>query len=174
MTDSSGKSALPTVGFSGSEVGSTFYREPNGAVRGREPNSVQHFADALGRSLRGRPEAQVVIEDDSVTVLRLTPDGPDVTAIISEGRCTLAIGAWHDDLYSLDVTLNYMKMAVEGSLRVRVDRMNGKPWKYALERRYDDGSWKEESVLELPRFSLWGRRRISTTYLHNRPSPITC
>lgn len=161
----------PAVGFSDTDVAPSVRPQDARALEGAP---VQKFADALGRSLRARPEAQVIIENDSVTVLRLTPDGPDVTAIIADGRCTLAIGAWHDDLYSLDVTLDYMRMAVEGSLRVRVDRMNGKPWKYALERRLDNGSWQEESVLELPRFNLWGRRRISTTYLHNRPGPVPC
>jgi hypothetical protein len=131
-----------------------------------DAGSLANFTHQLKRELRSRPEAQVIIENESVTVLRLTPQGPDVTAIISEGRCTLAIGAWHDDMDSIDVTLAYVRMAVEGDLRVRVDKLGGKPWKYALERRLEDGSWQEESVLELPRFPFLARQK-TTHYLQN-------
>lgn len=136
----------------------------------RDRVSFDVFTQQLRRQLIGRPEAQVVIENDAVTVLRLTPQGPDVTAIISEGRCTLAIGAWHDDMDSIDVTLAYVRMAVEGDLRVRVDKLGGKPWQYALERRLDNGTWQEESVVVLPRLALW-RREKTTHYLQNAAPP---
>lgn len=132
-----------------------------------------HDADALGtfvkhlrRELKGRPDVQLVSQDDAVTVLRVSPNGPDVTVILSDGRCTLAVGTWHDDLVSMDVALEYVKLAVEGHLRVRIDQLGGKPWQYALERRIDDGSWREESVMLVPRFTLWARKK-TTHYLQN-------
>lgn len=150
-----------------------FTGQTNGTVRsGTRPDtaaahgSVDELATHVRRAVAGRPDAQVLVDTDSVTVLRLTPEGPDVTAILADGRCTLAIGSWYDDMYSLDLTLAYVQMAVEGNLRVRVDRLGNKPWQYALERRAADGTWHEESVVTLPRFRLWAGEK-TTTYLHN-------
>lgn len=131
-----------------------------------EGNPVELFAHRLQTALRDHPGTQMEVHSDSVTVLRVTPTGPDVTAILSDGRCTLAIGPWHEDMESLDATVTYVKMAVCGDLRVRIDNLGGKPWQYALERHLEDGSWQEESVLILPRFSLWAKQK-TTHYLHN-------
>jgi hypothetical protein len=131
-----------------------------------DAGAMLRFARQLRRELRDERNARVVIEDNAVTVLRVTPHGPDVTVIFSNGRCTLAIGSWHDDLVSLDTVMEYVKLAVTGGLRVRIDQLSGKPWKYALERRLDDGAWQEESVLMIPRLAFWNRRQ-TTTYLQN-------
>lgn len=89
-----------------------------------------------------------------------------MTAILSGGHCTLAIGAWHEDMESLETTLAYAKLAVDGDLRVRVDKIGGKPWQCALERRLDDDSWREESVVVFPRLNLL-RRQKTTQYMRN-------
>lgn len=65
------------------------------------------FIDRLREGMRSRPEAQVVVKEDTVTVLRLLPHGPDVTAIIQNERYTLVIGGWHNDLPSLTAMLAY-------------------------------------------------------------------
>jgi hypothetical protein len=96
----------------------------------------------------------------------LSPEGPDVTAFVTPGRCALSIGAWHDDMQSLDMTIDYVKLTLDGKLRVRVDKIGGKTWQNALERQQEDGTWREESVLTYPRFNLFGRRK-TTQYLQN-------
>ncbi len=124
------------------------------------------LAHQLRKALQDRPDARIVVAGNSVTVMRRSPEGPDVTAILADGRCTLAIAAWHEDMPSLDATLSYAKLAVDGDLRVRVDRIGGKPWQYALERRLGDDSWIEESVVVFPRLNLL-RRQKTTHYLRN-------
>ena len=120
----------------------------------------------LRRALRDRPDATMIIETGSVTILRLSPEGPDVTAFVTPGRCALSIGAWHDDMQSLDMTIDYVKLTLDGKMRVRVDKISGKTWQNALERQQEDGTWREESVLTYPRFNLFGRRK-TTQYLQN-------
>lgn len=127
---------------------------------------IKALIQELRRALRDRPDATMIIETGSVTILRLSPEGPDVTAFVTPGRCALSIGAWHDDMQSLDMTIDYVKLTLDGKLRVRVDKINGKTWQNALERRLEDGTWREESVLTYPRFSVFGRRK-TTQYLQN-------
>lgn len=128
------------------------------------------FARQLRNELAAHPTAQVTTGVTTVTVLRVSPAGPDVTVFFSEGRCTLAIGGWHDDLVSMDVVLDYVKMAVAGTLRVRIDQIRGKPWKYVLERQREDGNWSEESVMVVPRLSALWARQPTTHYLQNAPA----
>lgn len=136
------------------------------ALERSDTDPLASFIHHLRAELRVRPEAQVIVNDDTVRIPRLSADGPDVKVFFSDSRCTLAIASWHDDLVSMDVVVEYVKLVVEGKLRVRIDRIGGKSWKHALERLLDDGTWHEESVMVIPRFSLWSRP-TTTTYLRN-------
>lgn len=120
----------------------------------------------LAHALRHRDSAKIMLDGDCVSIPRLSPDGPDVSAVFRDGRCTVSIGCWHDDMPAREQALDYILKAVDGSLRVRIDRIGGKIWQCALEQRDADGQWTEESVLVFPRFTLWPRQK-TTTYLVN-------
>lgn len=128
--------------------------------------TIDALAANLARTFRDRADVKIETGDGFVRVGRLSARGPDVAANLVDGRCTLSIGGWHDEMQSLDVAADYIKMAVAGQLRVRVDRLGGKPWQIALERRLDDGSWQEESGIRFPRFNPF-RRGKTTEYLQN-------
>lgn len=127
--------------------------------------AAQLFSD-LRERLRSYPDAQFLIDGDTVTVLRLAPDGPDVTAWISETGYVLSIGGWHDEMPSSDATLTLMVMVVEGRARVKVDLVRKRPWRYTLQLRIAERAWIDESVLQVP-WLLMGRRSMSTYYQQN-------
>jgi hypothetical protein len=164
MSDSSERTIPPGIGYV-SDPRKHRHSAP-GLAGTSETVTVEMFVHQLRKALKDQPDAKIVVDGESVTVLRRSPDGPDVTAILSEGRCTLSIGAWHEDMESFDATLAYAKLAVEGDLRVRIDKIGRKPWQYALERRLEDNSWREESVVVFPRLNLL-RRQKTTHYLRN-------
>jgi hypothetical protein len=129
-------------------------------------DEVAFIARELRRALAHRSTVKVIVDGDTVFVPRLLPAGADISAHVADGRCSLAIGSWHDDMLSSEMALKYAIWAVEGNIRVRIDRLGGKLWQCALERRVGDGEWLEESVLAYPRFRLWPRQK-TTEYLQN-------
>lgn len=164
MGDSTEHTMPPTVGYASHPA------EQKSSARNGGAYEIQALISELRRAIRDRPDATMIIDDGSVTVLRLSPEGPDVTAFVTPGRCALSIGSWHDDMQSLDMTVDYVKLALAGALRVRIDKIGGKTWQNALERRQDDGTWREESVLTYPRLNLFNRRK-TTQYLQNASAP---
>lgn len=131
------------------------------ALRERDPLGY------LQAQLRRRLQANVpvTVDGDLVLIPRQSNDGPDVSVLVSGHRCTVAIGPWYEDMPSLDMALEYVTRAVDGAMRVRIDTLGGKPWKYTLER-LESGSWVEESAVVLPRVTFW-KRDVTTRYLQN-------
>lgn len=134
--------------------------------------SLQHgLAANLGRqivlALRHRQDATILVEDLGVTVLRVSPEGPDLTASVLDERFVLSIGGWHDEFPSLQRMLAYIEEALDGALRIRRDYLNGKVWRITLERRETDGSWSSDNAIEYPRLGF--QRKVVTTYLQNPP-----
>lgn len=141
------------------------------ATPGSDASLQQGIAANLGRqivlALRHRPDATILVEDLGVTVLRVCPEGPDLTASLLDERYVLSIGGWHDEFPSLQRMLAYMEEALDGALRIRRDYLNGKVWRITLERREADGTWSSDNAIEYPRLSF--QRKIVTTYLQNPP-----
>lgn len=127
--------------------------------------AAQFFSD-LRERLRSHPDVQFIIDGDTVTVLRLAPNGPDVTAWISEAGYVLSIGGWQDEMPSSDATVTLMAMVVEGRARVKVDLVRKRPWRYTLQLRSADSVWFDKNVLRVPWLFL-GRRSMSTYYQQN-------
>ncbi len=117
------------------------------------------------RALKHRKDATILVEARGVTILRLAPDGPDLTACMLDDRYVLSIGGWNDEFPSLQHMLEYIEDALDGALRIRRDYLNGKVWRISLERRETDGSWSVDNSIEFPRLGF--RRKVETTYLQN-------
>lgn len=129
----------------------------------REHDPLGYLQAQLRRRLRAN--IPVSVEGDLVLIPRQSSEGPDVSVLVSGHRCTVAIGPWYEDMPSLDMALEYVTRAVDGAMRVRIDTLGGKPWKYTLER-LESGSWVEESAVVLPRLTLW-KRDVTTRYMQN-------
>jgi hypothetical protein len=132
----------------------------------RRSDPIGYVSMRLRSTLRSYPNVHIQIEDDLVSIPRMTSDGPDVSVFVSASRCSVAIASWYEDMPSLDMAIEYATQAVKGTLRVRIDTLGGKPWKYVLERLVSDGDWQEESAVVFPRVTLW-KREVTSRYLQN-------
>lgn len=131
------------------------------ALRKRDP--LGYVTAQLHRRLAAG--VRVSVEGDTVVIPRLYANGPDISVLVADQRCTVSIGPWFEDMPSLDMALEYVTRAVDGSLRVRIDSLGGKPWKFILEREVA-GEWVEDSAVVLSRITLW-KRDVATRYLRN-------
>lgn len=125
------------------------------------------FSSQIVAGLKRRDDITILVENLSVTVLRLSESGPDITASFLDDRYVLAIGNWHDDFPSISLMLDFIERALDGALRVRRDYANDKLWRVTLEERSEDQTWGALNQISYPRFALRGA--ITTSYLQNVP-----
>lgn len=132
--------------------------------------ALRKVSTAIRAALGNATKSTVIEEGNSITILRLSPCGPDLTVLWTECGIVLSIGPWHGDVGSPEVANSYIARALTGSLRVRIDKLNGKPWKFAIELQDDRGNWQPEDEIVFFRFRFPGRNTLSTTYMQNVPA----
>jgi hypothetical protein len=102
--------------------------------------------------------------------LMVEPTGSDGLAIYvfpERNRTTVAFGGWYDDFTSLDALLHFVHRAATGQIRLRIDLINGRAFRWTVEAR-DVENWSEVNVMETAFGPQVGRCMISH-YLQNTP-----
>lgn len=135
-------------------------------VQNPSPTRVEQLFEEVTRVVAFDFNVMMVVEDNRIRIPARDSRGPDI-AIVAEGqRITLTIGPWYDDFQSTDLIVEYVRWALNGTLRVRVDRMRDRPVCVALELRFPDGSWQEDCAMKFG-IPLFRRQAIETFYLQN-------
>lgn len=111
------------------------------------------------------PAAQVDRTLARTTVKSASPSGFDVSLLTDSGRCTLALGSWYDDFDCIGTAMSYFDLALNGGVRVRIDKVGMEPVQWAIERHLGDEVWVEEGLMGV----LWHRcdRPRQSVYLRN-------
>lgn len=102
--------------------------------------------------------------------LMLEPTGTDGLAIYvfpGRHRTTVTFGGWYDDFTSLDAVLHFVHRAATGQIRLRIDLMNGRAFRWTVEAK-DGENWSEANVMETA-FGPQVCRSMISHYLQNTP-----
>lgn len=104
-------------------------------------------------------------EAGAITIPASVAQGFAVRVIVADGGYIVCFGNWHTTLASRHQVLRYVEDALAGDVRLKCERIGGKPWRYTVERHDRNGGWTEEDVLEFARFRFG--RALSTEYRRN-------
>jgi hypothetical protein len=113
-----------------------------------------------------QPVARLEIASDGF-LLHPQESGFTIKVIPTSDQPILAFAGWHDEL-DWDVCQGYIEAALAGHLRVRIETLNCKPWKWALETVQPDGEWAELAAMSCLRLHLW-KRDLRTHYFQYVP-----
>lgn len=109
---------------------------------------------------------QLTVTDGLVRIAASHTDGFDIVLSSLGDAWLLALGAWHDELVSIDAALEYVALAVSGAIRLKIETCRGKPRRWVVQRRQADGSWLDETDMAVPSLWPWGQK--ATIYRQNR------
>ena len=126
--------------------------------------SRQIFAQ-IERMLSSCPAARHVRGVRSLSVPASGPDGFDIVLALDQSECILCLDGWSLEFNRPEQALEYVELALCGDLRLRINSLAGRPWRWTLERLALDRSWKVENVMGYLRLRFWGEKRV--IYLRN-------
>ncbi len=110
----------------------------------------------------GRRRGQSANADESAAEVPLSipAAGDDEFSIRlsrSGGVWILCFDSWHEDFHDRASAIQLIQDALSGRVRLRIDRIGGRPFKWTVERLEGDGRWIELYVSGVWRFG-WSRK----------------
>lgn len=118
-----------------------------------------------------RPVARLDRTGETLS-LRPLGEGFPITILKAErGRLILCFGAWFEDELSADGIVKLVQHALSGSVRLREEYLNGKPWRLSVDLNDNSGSWREIGAISYFRFFLF-KRTITARIRRYAPSSI--
>jgi hypothetical protein len=108
----------------------------------------------LDNLLAEHAELKATCRKNRITVSPLSMHGFAVTLSTEGGRCQVLLGPCSEEFGSVAEATDYMMAAVRGDLRLRVD-LNWRPHRWAVERQLSDGTWIDDTAVEVPQGSHW-------------------
>lgn len=88
------------------------------------PNLIRNRVSALCAPYAG---ANIQMRDQVISVHGSGPFGIDIGLCLHEGRCTLWLGGWHDEMPDVDMALGFVARAIDGRLRLKVLCVHHRP-----------------------------------------------
>ena len=85
--------------------------------------------------------------------------------IVEEERVSLAFDEWVEEFDDADVARRIFAAALDGTARLKVDLLAGRPWRWTLERLDQSGDWVPESTIGRVTWRIWGLPSVA--YLRN-------
>lgn len=67
----------------------------------------------------------------------------------------LSLGPWYDELVSASVALALIEQSLSGAVRIRLEKLNGKPLAYTVELKHAGRGWIEIAQNRYFRFALF-------------------
>lgn len=120
----------------------------------------------LRKIVSAHPVARLEIAADGFVLHPRTDDGFTIKVIPTSDRPIIAFAGWHDEL-DWDVCQDYIKGALAGNLRVRVEALKEKPCKWTLEVIQPGSEWAELASMGYIRLNFW--KRDTKTYYFQYP-----
>jgi len=127
------------------------------------------FIDDLDSAIRlqcGREPCRLA---NGLVVQPSGPEGFGLTVIADAGRYALYFDGWAEEFGSDEIVRRLVLAALSGDVRLRVDLLGGRRWRWTLESLDANGAWQPESTLSHVTWRFWGARE--TQYLRNAPGP---
>ena len=108
------------------------------------------------------PGAQLVRGVHTMRVLAGKPSGFQLSLALDDRHCTLTFDQWSMPFPRNDQTaLELFELALHGDVRIRVDAIGARPWRWTLERRTPDGVWQTEQSMGGLKLRFWGRKSVA-------------
>ena len=87
------------------------------------------------------PHDCISLTQDCLTIRPATGTGFTISLLRGPGSWIVFFDGWHDEFPDLEMVLALIRQALSGEVRLRVDRMGQKPWRWTVERRLGDATW---------------------------------
>ena len=127
--------------------------------------SRQIFAQ-IEQMVTACPRAELTRGVASMRVPAVAPDGFDMRFAVEDRHCHLTFDRWSLDFASNDQrALDLFELALHGGVRLRIDTVDGGPWRWTLERQAENRTWVAEQSMGFFNFRFWGTKGV--TYLQN-------
>ncbi len=121
--------------------------------------------DDISRTLLPWCGARIERSASGISVDVSDPRGFDMAIVVEGDRITLAFDEWVEEFFDVDYARHIFGAALDGTARLKVDLLSGKPWRWTLERLDQFGEWVPESTIGHVTWRIWGRS--SVVYLRN-------
>jgi hypothetical protein len=89
------------------------------------------------------PSNRFVVTADRIVIPARSSGEFQIAATFYANKWILSFDNWHDDFDDIESVLRLISQALSGSLRLRIDRIGGRPVRWTLERNTKDDSWIE-------------------------------
>jgi hypothetical protein len=104
------------------------------------------------------PVGRLSIGDELLAIRARNNDEFNIAILACNGNLIVALDDWHDEFYDIEAAVAFVSQAILGNIRLRVDRIGGRPWRWTVERRSFNGLWIELYVNSIFIFD-WGRSK---------------
>ena len=94
-----------------------------------------------------------------------SPEGFRTSFAIDDQQCTLYFDECAVDVASVAQALDLLRAALSGEIRLRIDTVSGRAYRWSVERQNVDGNWRAEHVIAVFNFKFWGR--VASVYRQN-------
>ena len=119
----------------------------------------------IEQMLAACPRARHVRGLRSLSIPASGPEGFDVMLALDQSECILCFDGWSLEFNRPEQALHYVELALHGEMRLKIDSIGGRPWRWTVERLGPDRAWLVENVMGFLRLRFWGEKRV--TYLCN-------
>lgn len=84
---------------------------------------------------------RMALTGDCLTIDQVNETGFTISLLRSSDCWIVFFDDWHDEFPDLEMVLVLIGQALSGNVRLRVDRMGQKPWRWTVERKLADRTW---------------------------------
>lgn len=89
------------------------------------------------------PLSRFEVTADRIVIPARSSSEFQIAATYYANKWILSFDDWHDDFEDIESVLQLVSQALSGSLRLRIDRIGGRPVRWTLERNTKDDCWIE-------------------------------
>jgi hypothetical protein len=114
--------------------------------------------------LREYPKVKYETTASSITVLRASDDGFNVTLDMAPGGYTVSFNGWHEDFEDASEALDCFAFGLSDECRLKEYRRGNSAYRWAVESK-QNGQWVTDSETGLFIFPFW--KRGGVVYLQN-------
>lgn len=133
----------------------------------KQERSFLEDLEAMARTCTG---AMVERGPSGMTVSASGLNGFNMSVMVEEGRYALYFDNWVEEFELEEIARELFEAALKGEVRIKVDILSGRRWRWTLERVDSAGNWHAESSTDHVIWRFWGRQ--STIYLRNTFPPL--
>ena len=128
------------------------------------------FLKDIESSVRCRTGTLLVRHPTGLTVNASGPLGFRMSATVEDGRYALYFDEWFEEFECEEIAREIFEAALRGEVRLKVDILSGRRWRWTLERLDANGNWRSEGSVGHVLWRFWGRQ--TSIHLRNEFPPL--